>query len=262
MPELPDVEAILKYLKATSLHKNIEKLRVADSRIVKGKHIKILKDNLIGRSFQSAKRRGKFVIVKTNSPYHLIIHFGMTGDLRYFKNEEDIPKYTRMLLTFQNGYHLAYISQRMLGGIWLAKYPEELPTIASMGLEPLGPEFTLGIFQEMLRGRARVVKTLLMDQGFIAGVGNLYADEILFQARILPYRKARDLNKAEVVRLYKAIKEVLEQANKVSAQVWRLSHRFIIPHRHGGNRCPKCRKELESISIGGRTTFFCTKCQG
>ncbi len=261
MPELPDVEAILKYLKATSLHKKIEKLRVADSRIVKGGHIKILKDNLIGRSFQSAKRRGKFVIVKTNSPYCLILHFGMTGDLRYFKNREDIPKYTRMLFTFQNRYHLAFISQRMLGGVWLAKSPEELPTIASMGPEPLDPNFTLGIFGERLRRRARVVKTLIMDQRFIAGIGNLYADEILFRARILPYRKARDLNKAEVMRLYKAIKEVLKEANRVNAEVWKLSHRFIIPHRYWDNTCPKCGKGLESTSIGDRTTFFCTKCQ-
>lgn len=260
MPELPDVEAILKYLRATSLHKRIVSIKVLDSRILKGGHVRDLKNSLIGHSFESTKRRGKFIIIKTDSPYYVVLHFGMTGDVRYFKNE-DIPEYTRVLFSFHNGYHLAYISQRMLGGIWLTEGPEKLPSIALMGPEPLYPDFTLESFQERIKDRSKVIKTLLMDQKFIAGIGNLYADEILFQAGILPYRKARDLGKREMERLYMEIKQVLKEANRFNAQVGRLSHKFIIPHRYGDGVCPKCSKHLESISIGNRTSFFCPKCQ-
>ncbi len=260
MPELPDVEAILKYLKATSLNKRLDTVKVLDSRIVKG-NIRELKHGLIGHCLQKAKRRGKFVILKTDVPNYLIFHFGMTGYLRYFKNKRRILLYTRVLFGFKNNYHLAYISQRMLGGIWLTEYPEEIPTIASMGPEPLDPNFTLEVFQERLRNRSKIIKALLMDQGFIAGIGNLYADEILFQAGILPYRKAKDLNIKERARLYKKIKEVLKEANKVNAEVWRLGHKFIIPHRYSDDICPRCGKDLESMSIGNRTSFFCPQCQ-
>jgi len=260
MPELPDVEAILKYLRATSLHKRIVSVKVLDSRIVKGGYVRNLKDSLIGRSFESTKRRGKFIIVKTDSPYCVVLHFGMTGDVRYFKNK-DTPEYTRVLFSFHNAYHLAYISQRMLGGVWLTEYPEELPSIALMGPEPLYPDFTLESFQEKIKNRSKVIKTLLMDQRFIAGIGNLYADEILFQAGILPYRRAKNLGKGEIERLHKKIKQVLEEANRFNAQVWKLWHKFIIPHRYGDGVCPKCSKHLESISIGTRTSFFCPKCQ-
>ena len=97
-----------------------------------------------------------------------------------------------MLLDFQNGYHLAYTSQRMWGGIWLTPFPKRLPTIALMGTEPLDSDFTLENFLKRLKNKSKTIKTLLMDQKFIAGIGNLYAHEILFQARILPYRKAKD----------------------------------------------------------------------
>lgn len=260
MPELPDVEAILKYLKATSLNKRIDVVKVPNSRIVKG-GIKDLKYGLIGHYFQEAKRRGKFVIIKTDLPKYLIFHFGMTGYLRYFKDKTNIPPYTRVLFGFKNSYYLAYISQRMLGGIWLTQYPKEVSTIASMGPEPLDPDFTLEAFQKRLRNRSKTIKTLLMDQRFIAGIGNLYADEILFQAGILPYRKAKDLNKKEGIRVYRKIRGVLKEANKVNAEVWRLSHKFIIPHRHGDSMCPRCGKDLKSTSIGNRTSFFCPQCQ-
>ena len=130
-----------------------------------------------------------------------------------------------------------------------------------METEPLDSDFTLESFLKRLKNKSKTIKTLLMDQKFIAGIGNLYADEILFQARILPYRKAKDLNKRERIRLYKKIKEVLKEANKVNAAVWKLKHKFIIPHRYEDNICPKCGNKLKSIKIGNRTSFFCSHCQ-
>jgi len=260
MPELPDVEAILKYLKFTSLYKRIDNIQIFDIRIIKGDR-NYFKNELIGCSFQEAKRRGKFIIVKLDSAKYLIFHFGMTGNLKYFRNKIYIPPYTRILFNFQNGHHLAYTSQRMLGGIWLTPSPERLPTIALMGPEPLAPDFSLDIFLKRLKNKSKTIKTLLMDQKFLAGIGNLYADEILFQARILPYRKAKDLNKRERVRLYKKIKEVLKEANKVNAMVGKLKYKFIIPHRYEDNICPRCGNKLKSTKIGNRTSFFCSHCQ-
>ena len=260
MPELPDVEAILKYLRVTSLYKRIDKVKIFDPRVIKG-NISHFKNDLIGCSFQEAKRRGKFIVVKLDSAKYLIFHFGMTGNLKYFRNKIYMPPYTRMLLGFQNGYHLAYTSQRMLGGIWLTPFPERLPTIALMGPEPLDSDFTLESFLKRLKNKSKTIKTLLIDQKFIAGIGNLYADEILFQARILPYRKAKDLNRRERVRLYKKIKQVLKEANKVKAALWKLKHKFIIPHRYEDNICPRCGSKLKSIKIGNRTSFFCSHCQ-
>jgi len=226
MPELPDVEAILKYLRVTSLYKTIDNIQIFDIRIIKGDR-NYFKNDLIGCSFQEAKRRGKFIMVKLDSAKYLIFHFGMTGNLKYFRNKIYMPPYTRILFSFQNGHNLAYISQ----------------------------------FLKRLKNKSKTIKTLLMDQKFLAGIGNLYADEILFQARILPYRKAKDLNKRERIRLYKKIKEVLKEANKVNAAVWKLKHKFIIPHRYEDNICPKCGNKLKSIKIGNRTSFFCSHCQ-
>ncbi len=260
MPELPDVEVILRYLKSKSLKKSIEMVKVSDSRILKGMTGRKFESSLIGHYFESAVRRGKFCIVKVDYGGCLIFHFGMTGDLKYFKDAAYTPEYTRILFAFDKGY-LAYVSQRMLGGVWLTKEPNEVATIVLMGPEPLDPKFTLSIFRERLKERAKMIKALLMDQRFIAGIGNLYADEILFQAGIRPYRKATDLKKGEIRGLYWEIKRVLKDANMVNAEVWRLSHRFLIPHRHSDGICPKCRKELESTSIGNRTSFFCPRCQ-
>ena len=260
MPESPDVEAILKYLRVTSLYKTIDNIQIFDIRIIKGDR-NYFKNDLIGCSFQEAKRRGKFIMVKLDSAKYLIFHFGMTGNLKYFRNKIYMPPYTRILFSFQNGHNLAYISQRMLGGIWLTPFPERLPTIALMGPEPLAPDFSLDIFLKRLKNKSKTIKTLLMDQKFLAGIGNLYADEILFQAKILPYRKAKDLNKRERIRLYKKIKEVLKEANKVNAAVWKLKRKFIIPHRYEDNICPKCGNKLKSIKIGNRTSFFCSHCQ-
>ena len=262
MPELPDVEMMRRYLAETSLDKKIETVEVLDKYVIKKASVDRFKSGLEGVRFTEVDRRGKFLEVLTDSHYDLVIHFGMTGYLRYVRVEEDYSKYLRTIFRFQ-GHDLRYISKRKLGGLYLIEegHFDSISTIKKMGPEPLDEGFTIEDFTHLTEGRSAMVKSLLLNQSFIAGIGNVYGDEILYQAGIRPDKKISDLNKRQLRTLFEEIKHVLQTVIQHEIDFEGLKQTFLTPHREPGGKCPRCGSTLKTKKISSRTSYWCGNCQ-
>ncbi len=269
MPELPDVETMRRYLQATSLHQEITDIEVHDTDILPGEQAARedataeLREDLVGRSFDSTRRHGKwlFVALDEDDGGYLVLHFGMTGDLQYFKDMDDEPEYDRVLFRFEDGYQLAYISQRKLGDVEVIDDVDRFVEQKELGPDALDPDFDLAAFKEAVGDRRAMVKSVLMDQSTIAGIGNVYSDEILFQAGIHPRTKINRLGEETLERLFHTMKDVLPKAIEYEAQPDQLPESFIGPHRHKDGRCPLCGAELERVQVGSRHAYFCPNWQ-
>ena len=141
---------------------------------------------LTGNRFEASRRHGKHLLVRLRSDGWLTLHFGMTGSLVYFRRTSDDPPYDRVRFDFEGGRHLAYVNRRMLGRVGLADDADEFIRAEELGRDALDPAFDLEAFNRAIEGRRRDIKSVLMDQTLMAGIGNIYADEILFQARLHP----------------------------------------------------------------------------
>jgi len=259
MPELPDVEVFKQYLDATSLHQRIEKVRILAPEMLKGVTVERLKGALEGQVFESSRRHGKYLFVSLNSGIPLVLHFGMTGFLAYFKDMDKGPPHERLLVAFSNGYHLAYDCQRKLGEVTLAESVESFLKERRLGADAL--EVDLGSFKAALSGTRASVKSALMDQKLIAGIGNIYSDEILFQAGIHPQKRASQLDESTLEGLFQAMKEVLAATIACRADPGRFPEGYLIPHRRTDRICPKCGTGIETAKVSGRTAYFCPQCQ-
>ena len=259
MPELPDVESFRNYAQATSLHQRIADLSVSDAYVLTHVTEKDLQRALPGTCFESTLRHGKNLFLHTDSGVWLRLHFGMTGFPKYFKNLDDCPKYERVLFNFENGYHLAYVCQRKLGEIGLEDSPEEFAR--KRGLGPDALKIEREEFLEHLRRKRGMLKTSLMDQGFLAGIGNIYADEILFQCRLHPATRADSLDDEMRAEMFEVTKRVLQTAVDCNADLLRLPESFLLPHRSEGQECPRCGTELVREKVGQRSAYYCPSCQ-
>lgn len=203
----------------------------------------------------------------------LTIHLGMTGWIdclnipdnilkgeRSVKSLPNEPPYTRLLIRFGRGEAMAYTDPRLFGRLGLTKSPEEFIRQRYLGPDALKTDFDE--FSKGLRKRKGCIKSILLDQGFIAGLGNLYADEVLFQAGINPQTKSCAVNNTKSSRLFGAIQEVLNTAISSSSDFNILPGSYLLPHRHLGGRCPKDGSVLKVIKVNGRTTYFCPEHQG
>jgi len=259
MPELPDVEILRQYAATTSLHQKIKKVEVRDRRILVGISASKLSRELVGQSFESTSRHGKYCFLHTNKGNSLALHFGMSGSLQYFKDLDQDPYYDRVLIGFTNGFHLAYCSQRLLGEVGLV---ESVPRFIKN--RPLGPD-ALSVdyqtFKNVLRRKKGAIKAALLDQKVIAGIGNIYADETLFQCRLHPQTKLNELKEDEIKRLYQKTRWVLQTAVDKRADASRFPKSSLLPHRMRGERCPRCKSIFGQITVGGRTSYFCPRCQ-
>ena len=277
MPELPDVEVFKKYLESTALHKRIISVDIQHSRVLENIEPQELKTRLAGRSFTGTDRKGKYLFVSTvkggtrlmeppgknrgedEPPLWLVLHFGMTGYLKYFQEKEGMPEHTRVLFTFENNYHLSYVCQRLLGKVTFSSSPDEYSNEISLGID--ASEITLDQFKGIFGSGRGTVKTLLMNQTIIAGLGNIYTDEILFQSGIHPKSGKNKLSDRDIERLYKKMKYVLETADGIQAKPEEFPSSFLIPRREEGEACPKCGGKIQKIRVSGRGTFFCSSCQ-
>ena len=259
MPELPDVEVFKRYLDATALHKTITEVEVETAQILEGVSISKLQKSLKGRQFQSTHRHGKHLLVALDQVPWLTLHFGMTGFLKYFKDMDKEPEHDRLLISFDNGYHLAYDSQRKLGAVGLTDGVDNFIDEKELGPDALSLD--LEGFRQVIKGTRGALKSFLMNQKHLAGIGNVYSDEILFQGGLHPKGEVNDLDADTVKRLFEAMQEVLNKAIEAQADPARLPDSFIIPHRHKGGSCPRCKGEVEKISVSGRSGYFCPTCQ-
>jgi formamidopyrimidine-DNA glycosylase len=260
MPELPDVAGFQKCLDSTSLHRRIAHITVSDDRILKGCSARALSRRLAGAELERTLRRGKWLFAKIARDGWLVLHFGMTGNLSFYKGGEDPPKHTRVLFEFDNGSHLAYVSRRMLGRVDTSDDLERYLEDHEIGPDALSDEVTADRFIEAFSGYRGDAKSALMDQSIFSGMGNVYSDEILFHVGLHPKTKLADLSEKRLRELYKAMRSVLKTASRRRGDVMGMRS-WLVPHRAKGQRCPRCETELQTTKSTGRTAWLCPKCQ-
>jgi len=259
MPELPDVEIFKQYLDSTSLHKNIKRVQILAPEMLKGITAKKLKAAIEGYAFTATHRHGKYLFVSLENSSNLVLHFGMTGFLVYFKNMKKSPSHERLLISFFNDYHLAYDCQRKLGEVTLLQSVDAFLKERKLGADALNLDFH--DFVHLFSRTRSFIKSALMNQQLIAGIGNIYSDEMLFQSGIHPRKKVSQLDENSLRKLFREMQAVLTAAIKARADPDKLPKYYLIPHRHGDRLCPKCGKEIKTTKVSGRTAYFCPRCQ-
>jgi formamidopyrimidine-DNA glycosylase len=256
VPELPDVEHYRRVLAEHGTGRRIERVVTTDEGILRGVDGVSLDRALRGSTLVEPERHGKWLIAWTTGPA-VLIHFGMTGDLIAGDGPDGRHRHDRVVFELDRG-ELRYRNMRKLGGVWLAHdRPEATRVLASLGPDALGVDRRA--FRHLLEQRRGGVKAALMDQRFLAGVGNLLADEILWQARLHPARRIERFARDERERLFDAFRKVVRTWAERFHDVPR---RWLIQVRgQPGARCPRCHTALERTVVAGRTTWFCPRCQ-
>jgi len=259
MPELPDVEVFRRYMDETSLHQKIKSVDVLARDILAGVSEEDLKKGVEGHRLEATRRHGKYMFASLSDDGWLAFHFGMTGYFEYSKDEEEHPEHTRVLFRFDNGYRLAFVLQRKLGKITLTGNVENFIREHNPGKDAL--DISMDDFKKTLEGARGSIKSALMNQDHIAGIGNVYSDEILFRARLHPRANPGQLDARTVERLFKAMKEVLKTAIGSRADPDQMPGDYLLPQRGKGGECPVCGGKIRTEKITGRTAYFCPGCQ-
>ncbi|MGC8843316.1 MAG: DNA-formamidopyrimidine glycosylase [bacterium] len=264
MPELPEVETIRRGLEATIVGKTIVNVDVLDPYMLSIPPEEF-KERLKGRKIERVRRRGKYLIFELDGDEELIIHLRMTGQLRLNEGE-----YTRLIFHI-DGMKLYFSDLRRMGEMHLVRKGsyENIEGLATMGPEPLSESFTLSYLMDVLKKKGGKIKAVLMDQAVVAGIGNIYANEILFEAGIHPERPAKSLTQKEIEAIYNATKKILQEALAAGGETF--SNYVNIygeagtyqprVYRREGERCLRCGELIVSETIGGRSSYFCPNCQ-
>jgi formamidopyrimidine-DNA glycosylase len=258
MPELPDVEGFRRVLAEHADGERVRRVRVRDAGVIRDAGPRRLDRAVRGRRFRSPRRHGKWLIAPTDGGSTVLLHFGMTGSLSWHDKDEPEHRHDRVVFEFGDG-ELRYRDMRKLQGVRIADDAAEV----DRALGELGPDaldLSRKRFEERVTTRRGRLKSALTDQTVIAGLGNLLADEICWQARINPTRPAMDLDDAERGRLYRAMRRVLRESVKAERVPPR--RRWLTGVRDDpGASCPRCGARLSRDRVGGRATIWCPRCQ-
>lgn len=270
MPELPEVETVARGLQASMPGRTITGVRVDWLRTIAFPSSDEFVQRLIGRQVRTVGRRGKYVIIVLNEG-HLLIHLKMSGRLRLVPGDEPENNHVRVTFSLDDGMELRFQDVRKFGRVYLVNDAAEVTS--ELGPEPLTDEFTLDAFRRLLEPRSGRLKPLLLNQQFLAGLGNIYADEALFVARLHPLRKADSLAPDEQEHLYHAIRTVLREAiasrgttlsdggyTDASGRAGAYQGRLAV-YGQTGSPCPRCETSIERIVVGGRSSHYCPRCQ-
>lgn len=266
MPELPEVETIRHDLQSLIIGKRIKDIEVREKKILKKpRTIAVWKKNVRSK-IKNINRKGKFLILELANGYKIVIHLRMTGQIVYGSNDNFCIK-----LIFTDNSFLCYRDNRKLGEWYLVKKSEEVPLIKEMGVDPLSPKFNLYLLKSLLKKKNKQMYNFLMDQRIIAGIGNIYANEILYKAKISPFRKSSELKDKEIENLYYAILEILNKALKAGGSsidtyldAWGNPGKYSYEHMVYGKEsefCPFCPNRIHRVKIGGRSVYYCPGCQ-
>ena len=260
MPELPEVETYRSYLAHTALHKTIIGVE-ADfenyGRIFEASKLELA--SLEGESFEEAFRHGKYCLLEATSERVLVLHFGMTGCVKYYKKGDSDPEHSAMVFSFQDGHKLAIISVRKFGKVILAEGREEF--IEMQGLGPDALSLDEEGFVEIMGAKRGRIKSALMDQKTISGIGNIYSDEILYHAGIKPDKKVIDMGMADLEIVYEKMIFVLNTAVENDADSRKMPENYLMMRREEGASCGICGGKIKNIKIGGRSAYFCPRHQ-
>jgi formamidopyrimidine-DNA glycosylase len=256
MPELPDVEIFRQYGESYALNQSIGEISIAEPKIAKDTEYQF-NNKLKGHQFTHAERMGKYLLLPSTPENVLVMHFGMTGWLEYNRGKRH--QHTRASIIFSNGYALHFINPRKLGRIALTNDPDAFLKEKKVGYDALAVK--MEEFQDIIRKKKGTLKSFLMNQAIIAGIGNIYSDEILFQAGLYPKKQISDLQVHHQLALFQSMKEVLHVAIEHQADPEKMPESFIIPFRKDGAKCPACGGEVKKDKISGRHYYYCPTCQ-
>lgn len=272
MPELPEVETVRRSLEERILGKAIARVQVMMAKMVRP-GAEEFAHGLVCHAIEKLDRRGKYLLIHLTGDKALVVHLRMTGRLIYCHPDRPLDKHTHVILTLDDGHHLRYVDIRQFGKLQLIDKEDlsSLSGLATLGPEPLGEDFTKEGFKKALRNKRTKIKSLLLDQTFIAGLGNIYVDEALFRAKIHPERVGSTLNPREAVRLYTAVRDVIAEGIENRGTTFRdyvdgtgqagsYQHQLRAYGRES-QPCFYCGRPLERKVVAGRSSTFCPRCQ-
>jgi formamidopyrimidine-DNA glycosylase len=268
MPEIPDLEAISGFLNRRLPGVRIERAQALIPVVFRVPKAEF-EDALGGNVFGQTARRGKFLLFNLESGRRLVVNPMLTGRFQYVGPEEKRRAKTCMVLALADGRELRYSDERLMGKLYLVPKEDlaQVPQFAEMGPDALDRDLTEEVFAQRLRRHNGMIKSILTNHRFVAGIGNAYADEILWAAGLHPYRKRPTLSEDDVHRLYEAIHSVLDWAIAIVAErmkdglVYEEVRDHLRMHRRGGQPCPVCGTRISEITGGQRITSFCRNCQ-
>lgn len=277
MPELPEVETIRRDIDREFANKRIKKVEVTGARSVRRHDSpKDFVSRVEGRTMTSTRRRGKYLLMKLDNSDVLVAHMGMSGQLLRASPKDPLGKHTHVVFSFVAGPQLRFVDPRTFGELFVTtpeRLEEAVPELAHLGFDPLDDQMAWTRFGDLLLVRKAKLKPLLVDQRFVAGIGNIYADEILFTAGLRHDRNSDTLTPQEVRRLYRSIVETLQEAIKhrgssladeqyrdIFGEVGEFQRLHNVYDREG-QACPRCRSTIVRVKANGRSAFFCPHCQ-
>jgi formamidopyrimidine-DNA glycosylase len=260
VPELPDVEGYRRFWVEHAVGRAVRRVVTTDPAILRNTTPRAVDRALRGRTFTEPVRHGKWLLCWSDGPC-LLFHFGMTGWFLWGDTPEGRHRHDRVIVELEGGGEVRYRNMRKLGGAWLAHDGLEVAAVTGA----LGPD-ALAVdrrrFRELLASRRGGAKAVLMDQAFMAGIGNLLADEILWQARIHPKRRVEDLSDEQRERLFEAMRKVVRESVAAHTDSIPKKRNWLLSVRgEPGAVCPRCGTPLERTVAAGRTTWFCPQCQ-
>ena len=271
MPELPEVETVVRALRDPLIGRTFSGfVSYWPKQVIKPDDIRELETRLNGRTVSAINRRAKYIVISLDGGAEtLIVHLKMTGHLAVVPTSTPVHKHVRNLFHLEGGDDLRFRDMRKFGRIYLVEDPQEV--LSKLGPEPLEDEFTPAMLKENLNGRTRAIKPLLLDQTIVAGIGNIYADEALFGAKIRPTRPANEISDDEFVALHASIRQALQlgiEREGASIDTYVKPdgtkgdmQNAVAVFRRTGSPCYTCHTPIERIVLGGRSTHFCPVCQ-
>ena len=273
MPELPEVETVRRTLQPKLAGLKFTDVQIFLPKMIRTPEPEEFKEKIVDKKVVKIGRRGKYLLINLSGGYTLMVHLRMTGRLVYCESEEPVSKHTHVILNLNNDCQLRFADIRQFGRMWLVP-TTSLSTLAGfkdLGIEPLDEFFTRDFLKKELRRRHARIKPLLLDQTFIAGLGNIYTDEVLHRAKINPERLATTLTPREIAHLYHAIQDVLQEGIENRGTTIRdfidgdgragSYQELLRVYSREGKPCPHCGKEIVKKKVGGRSSYYCPACQ-
>ncbi len=272
MPEKPEVITVAKKLKMHLLNRRFIKVDIYHDNIIAGIKVEDFKEKLINQTIHDIDTRGKFIVFKLDD-YCLLVHLRMEGKFFYRTKEDPLSKHEHVVFTMDNNQEVRYHDVRKFGKMYLIKKNEVENTkpLSDLGFEVWDKNLTSAYLNDKFKNKNLPIKTVLLDQSIITGIGNIYDDEILFLSKIHPLTKAKFLSEKELNDIIKYSVEVLDKAIKEGGTTIRsytseegvhgLFQHSLKVHNHANDPCPECKTKIEKIKVGGRGTYFCPTCQ-
>ena len=262
MPELPDVEVMRRVIAPDVRGRTVGGVTLNWPKAVKAPSAGEFREDILGATIEDVGRRAKYFLFQLRDTRTLIVHLRMTGSLRVVESSEEMHRYTHTVFHFEDGYDLRFVDPRKFGAVWLVDDAESV--VGGLGPEPLEPSFTPEVLEGIFEGRNTVIKSLLMDQKRIAGIGNIYADDILFRSGVHPQTPAKKLGAASigvihesiVVVLTRAIEMLMERMPVDAPPTEALGDEIFLVPRKSGTSCPGCSGEIQRMVVGGRGLTF------